>query len=125
MHMSNYLEDGLLNHLLSNIPLEFTISYLALYTSDPTDAEIGIECSDVNYSRQSITFDTSLNGETSNTDYITFLPFTGDVTITHIGIMNAPIGGNLMFHVDLSTSKIMHDTDELRFHPGSLTIRLS
>ncbi len=51
--MSNYLENALINATLRNTSYTSpTTVYVALYTSDPTDADSGTECSGTSYARQ-------------------------------------------------------------------------
>ena len=104
--ISNYLENELLDHVLKNAAYTSpTTVYLALYTSNPTDADSGTECSGGSYARQSITFGSVASGGTiSNTADITYtsMPAT---TVTHVGIHDHVSAGNLLFHGALSSSK--------------------
>ena len=55
--MSNYLENALLNGTLNATTYTAPAAvYVALYTSDPTDANTGTEVSGGSYARQSVTF---------------------------------------------------------------------
>ena len=50
--MSNYLENALVNAVLRNTSYTSPATvYLALYTSDPTDADAGTEVSGTSYAR--------------------------------------------------------------------------
>jgi len=66
--MSNYLENALINATLRNTSYTSPATvYLALYTSDPTDADTGTEVTGNAYVRQSITFGAPSNGASTNT----------------------------------------------------------
>ena len=54
---SDYLEGAVLDATLRNTSYSSPSTvYLALFTSDPTDAGSGTECSGTNYARQSVAF---------------------------------------------------------------------
>lgn len=93
--ISNYLENVIINHFLRNTATSSPSAvYLALYTTDPTDADTGTEVSGGSYARQAITFSAPSNGSTSNSSTITFPTATGNWgTITHMGIRDASSGG--------------------------------
>jgi hypothetical protein len=100
--------------------------YLALYTTDPTDADTGTECSGTAYARQSITFGAPSNGATTNSAVIEF-PQAGNSwgTITHVGIRDALTAGNLLYHTPLDASKTIATGDVFRIAIGSLSVTLS
>ncbi|KAF2379961.1 hypothetical protein BSN82_16885, partial [Acinetobacter baylyi] len=105
--MSNYLENALINGTLRATTYTApTTVYLALYTSDPTDADTGTEVSGGSYARQSITFGAPSNGVTTNSADITFPTATGSWgTVGWIGIRDASTAGNLLYHSPLDASK--------------------
>jgi hypothetical protein len=73
--MSNYLENALINATLRNTSYTPpTTVYVALFTSDPTDAGSGTEVSTAgtSYARQSATFGAPSNGASVTTADITF-----------------------------------------------------
>lgn len=124
--ISDYLENALLNHVLRNIPLTSPATvYVALFTSDPTDANTGTEVSGGSYARQPVTFDPPTNGSTANSADIEFPVATANWgTITHAGIMDAETGGNLLWHQALQTSKLIESGDQFRIPAGQLTVSL-
>jgi hypothetical protein len=125
--ISNYLENALVNATLRNTTYTSpTTVYLALYTTDPTDADSGTECSGTAYARQSITFGAPSNGVTTNSAAIEF-PQAGNSwgTITHIGIRDALTTGNLLFHTPLDASKTIATGDVFRVAIGSLGVTLA
>jgi hypothetical protein len=125
--ISNYLENALVNATLRNTSYTSpSVVYLALYTSDPTDADSGTECSGTSYARQSITFGAPSNGVTTNSAAIEF-PQAGGAwgTITHIGIRDASTAGNLLYHTPLDASKTIATGDVFRVAIGSLSVTLA
>ena len=125
--ISNYLENALVNATLRNTTYTSpAVVYLALYTSDPTDADTGTECSGTSYARQAITFGAPSNGVTTNSAAIEF-PQAGGAwgTITHIGIRDASTAGNLLYHTPLDASKTIATGDVFRVAIGSLSVTLA
>lgn len=125
--MSNYLENALINGTLRATTFTAPASvFLALYTTDPTDADTGTECSGTAYARQSITFGAPSNGVSTNSAVIDF-PQAGGAwgTITHIGIRDAVTAGNLLYHSPLDTSKTIASGDVFRVASGSLSVTLA
>ncbi len=125
---SNYLENALVNHVLRNTPLTTpgTNVWIALYKSDPTDADAGTEVTGGSYQRKQCTaWDAPANGVTKNTNDIVFDTATSDWgTITHIGVRDAQTNGNLMFFCPLNTSKAVSINDTFKIPAGQLTITL-
>lgn len=125
--MSNYLENALINATLRNTSYTSpTTVYLALYTSDPTDADTGTECSGSGYARQAITFGAPSNGVSTNSAAIEYAQ-AGDSwgTITHVGIRDALTTGNLLYHTALDASKTIATGDVFRVAAGSLSVTLA
>ena len=125
--MSNFLENALINATLRNTSYTSpTTTYLALYTTDPTDADTGTEVSGGSYARQAITFASPSNGVTSNSAAIEFPTATGSWgTITHIGIRDAVTSGNLLYHTPLDSSKAIGSGDIFRISSTNLTVTLA
>lgn len=125
--MSNYLENALINATLRNTAYTSpTTVYLALYTTDPTDADTGTECSGSGYARQAITFGAPSNGVTTNSAVIEYAQAGNSWgTITHIGIRDALTTGNLLYHSPLDASKTIATGDVFRVAIGSLSVTLA
>jgi hypothetical protein len=125
--MSNYLENALINATLRNTSYTSpTTTYLALYTSDPTDADTGTEVSGGSYARQAITFGSPSNGVSTNSAAIEFPTATGSWgTITHVGIRDASTAGNLLYHTPLDASKVIASGDIFRISTGNLSVTLA
>lgn len=125
--MSNYLENALINATLRNTGYTSpTTVYLALYTSDPTDADTGTEVTGNGYARQSITFGAPSNGVSTNTAAIEFPQATGSWgTVAYIGIRDALTTGNLLYHTALDASKTIATGDVFKVAIGSLSVTLA
>lgn len=125
--MSNYLENALINATLraTTYTAPSTV-YLALYLTDPTDADTGTEVSGGSYARQSITFGAPSNGLTSNSAPIEFPAATAPWgTIRYIGIRDNVTGGNLLYHTALDASKEIGTDDIFKITAGNLSVTLS
>jgi hypothetical protein len=125
--MSNYLENALINVTLRATSYTTpTTVYVALYTTDPTDADTGTECSGTSYARQSVTFGAPSNGASTNSAAVEFPQAGGSWgTITHIGIRDALTTGNLLYHTPLDASKTIATGDVFRIATGSLSVTLA
>ena len=125
--MSNYRENALVNATLRNTSYTSpTTIYVALYTTDPTDADTGTEVSGNGYARQSVAFSSPSNGATSNSGAVEFPQATGSWgTVAYIGLRDASSGGNLLYHTALDASKAIATGDVFRIAIGSLTVTLS
>lgn len=122
--MSDYLENKLVDHVFRNITYaQAGQVYLALYSSDPTDADVGTELSGNGYERQPITFVEPVNGKTSNDADIVFPAATADWdTVTHVGIRDAITGGNLLMHKELTNPVTVLATNNFRIPLGQLPV---
>jgi len=125
--MSNYLENALITATLRNTAYTSpTTVYLALYTSDPTDADAGTEVAGNGYARQSITFGAPSNGVSTNSAAIEFPQATGSWgTVAYVGIRDASTAGNLLYHTPLDASKTIATGDVFRVAIGSLSVTLA
>ena len=125
--MSNYLENALINGTLRATSYTApTTVYVALYTSDPTDADTGTEVSGGSYARQSVTFAAPSNGVSTNSADITFPTATAaQGTVTHIGIRDALTSGNLLYHTPLDASKTIDLGDIFKITTGNLSVTLA
>ena len=125
--MSNYLENALINGTLRATSYTApTTIYLALYTTDPTDADTGTEVSGTYYARQTITMGAPSNGVSTNSAAIEFPAAGGSWgTVTHIGIRDALTTGNLLYHTPLDASKTIATGDIFRVSAGNLSVTLA
>lgn len=125
--MSNYLENALINATLRNTSYTSPSTvYVALFTSDPTDAGTGTECSGGAYVRQSATFAAPSDGASSISADVEFPQATGAWgTISHFGIFDASSSGNLLYHGALTASKTIATGDVLKITSSNLTVTLA
>ncbi len=135
---SDYLESGILNATLRGTPLASPSTiYVALFTTDPTDAKTGNEVVDSAYVRQDAAKGESIvNGWTapadsgdgkmsSNAKVIQFPPIAdGTVTISHYAIMDAQTGGNALYHGAFTVPKTLEINDVLSIDIGGLQVIL-
>jgi hypothetical protein len=125
--MSNYLEAALINVTLRATAYTApTTIYVALYTSDPTDANTGTEVSGGSYARTSVTFAAPSNGASLSNADCTFPQATASWgTVGWIGLMDASTSGNLLYHTPLDVSKAIDTGDIFKIASGSLSVTLS
>ncbi len=102
-----------------------TAWYIGLFTSDPTDTgSAGTEVSNgTGYERTAVTF--TVTGDTaSNSAAVEFPAASGGNwgTISHIGVMDAATGGNMIVHSALTTAKAINDGDVFRIPTVDLDI---
>jgi len=123
--MSNYLENAIINATLRNTTYTSpTTCFVALYTTDPTDADTGTEVSGGSYERTAVTFGAPSNGVSTN-GAVTFPTCTSTWgTITHIGLRDAASSGNLLFYTPLDASKTIATGDVFTVSTGNLSVTL-
>ncbi len=109
-----------------------TAWYVALYTAAPNDASTGstggTEVSGNGYSRQSVTFAaaSSPGGTTTSTNAQSFTASGGNFgTVTHMAIIDASSGGNMLWHGALTTARTVNDGDTLTFSTGNIDLTLA
>jgi hypothetical protein len=125
--MSNYLENALINVTLRATSYTApTTVYVALFTSDPTDAGSGTEVTGGSYARQAATFGAPSNGASVTTADITFPTCTSAWgTVGWIGIYDALTTGNLLYHTALDTAKAIDTGDIFKISSGNLSVTLA
>lgn len=132
--MSNYLETQLSALLFEATAYTAPSTYIALYTSDPTDADTGTEVSGGSYAREQVNTDgatspywnTAIDGLTDNNGDITFTQASASWgTVSHMGIRDALSGGNLLIHGALTASKTVDINDTFKFASGDLDVTLA
>lgn len=133
---SNFLELELLDHVLGNAAYSAPATvYIALYTTDPTDADTGTEVSTgdwSNYARVAVTNNATNWPAASGTSPATksngtIIDFgTATIvtppTVTHVGIRDAASGGNLLKHGALATAKTINNNDPVSFPVGDIDV---
>lgn len=136
--LSNYQEQKLLDHTYNEINFPSpTTTYVALYTTDPTDANTGTEVSGGSYARMLVNqsgggapeWNTAvvdgIGYKVDNQDEITFPTATAPWgTVTHVGVLDASSGGNLLHHTILDSSQVVGIGGIFKFLAGALELRL-
>jgi len=125
MSASNYLELKLLEHSVGKTAFTMPVTAnvrLCLYTSDPTDADVGTEVSGSGYTRQAITFAAAAGGSIANDAAVVFTATGSWGTVTHWGIRDAAAAGNLLHYAAMTASKTIGNGDTLTFAIGQISI---
>jgi len=125
--MSNYLENALINVTLRATAYTApTTVYVALFTTDPTDAGTGTEVTGGSYARTSVTFGAPSNGVSTNSADVTFPTCTaGWGIVTHLGLYDASTSGNLLYHTPLDASKTVDTGDVFKIITSNLSVTLA
>lgn len=126
---SDYLEDALLDHVLGGTTYtQPTTLYVGLYTAS-TGLESNSPSAEVSggsYARQSATFAAASSGSASTNATVTFPAATANWgTITHVAVLDASSGGNVLFHGAVTSSKTIETGDTFQISSGNLTITLA
>lgn len=134
---SNYTENKVLDHVLGTTawsPAPSTV-YLGLFTNTSSNAATNLEAGTLTdevstsgsaYGRQSIAFGSASGGSASNSGTVTFSAATSNWgTITHVAIMDAQTGGNVLFWGAVTTSKTIESGDTFQVSSGNLSISLA
>ena len=131
MNISNWLSAAFLNAALRNTAFTPpTAVYLALYTSDPTQADTGTEVSGGGYTRQAITFAApSIVGGMQTVKNLADIEFpiaTADWgLVTHIGLRTAATGGNLMWYASVPNPRTIQTGDKPKFLKDGTVVRFT
>ena len=137
---SNYTELNIIETTLRGAVFPVPTSvYLALFTADPTDANV--TANEVQlaawpaYARKdaaagaaiSTGWTANADGVSSNAKVVTYAANNGAgvVTVSHIGIYDALTAGNLLYHAPLVSSKSLQIGDVLSFGIGAVTVTVA
>jgi hypothetical protein len=125
--LSNYLEQKLLDHTYNEVALSVPITtYVALFTTDPTDAGTGTEVSGGSYARVLV----NENGGGSPAWDLAVVDGIGykvdnanDITFPTATAAWGTVG-NLLHHTILDSSQVVGDGGIFKFLAGALELRL-
>ena len=137
---SNYSEANIIETTLRGavfpVPAK---TYLALFTADPTDANVS--ANEVQtaawpaYVRQDAAADAAIStgwtapadGVTTNAKVITFPANNGtaQVVVTHMAIYDAITGGNMLYHAPLVSTKTLLVGDVISFGISAITVTVA
>lgn len=110
MPKSNYAKQATLNFLCRNQSVTQPSSlYLALYSTNPTDGDVGTEVSYDGYQRQLVTFGSPvLSGGAASISNATQLQFgvvpANSGTVAYAAIRTAAVGGELLYYGPLAAT---------------------
>jgi hypothetical protein len=124
---SDYMENKIIDHILRNQAYTPPSTvYVALFTTATADDGSGTEVSGGSYARQAVTLSAASGGASSNSADITFPQATADWgTITHLALMDAETGGNMLMHTQLDASKTINNGDTFKINTGDLDITVA
>lgn len=121
---SDFMENKIIDHMLRNQSYTPPATiYLALFTAAPSDAGGGTEVTGGSYARQAVTLSAASGGASANSADITFPAATADWgTVTHVALMDALSGGNMLMHTPLDASKTVNNGDTFKINAGDLDV---
>jgi len=127
MDFSHYLENKLISATVRNVSYSTPEKvYLALFKTNPTKNNIGIEVTGASYTRPNVTFAVPADGVSQNPSQITYAVATtnwGDVG--WVGIMDSKEDGNLLYFTELENHKNILTGYQLKFKPTEITLTLT
>lgn len=127
---SNYLENKILDHVLTATAYTQPSRYIALFTASPGEAGSftnEISTSGTAYARQAVTFAAASSGSSATNATVTFPTATANWgTITHVAVVDSDTegAGNVLFYGAVTTSKQIDTGDTFQISSGNLTISL-
>jgi hypothetical protein len=134
--LSNTYENSTLDHLMGTATLTSPSTvYVGLFKST-VDAATTLanleantqtdEVSGGSYARVAATFSRASSGSTSNSADITFTTATANFgEVTHIAILDASTGGEVIVAGALDTAKTIESGDTFEITTGNLTVTLA
>ena len=127
MDFSHYLENKLISATVRNVSYSTPEKvYLALFKTNPTKKDIGIEVTGDSYTRPNVTFAVPADGVTQNPSQITYAVATTNWgNVGWVGIMDSKEDGNLLYFTELENSKNILTGDQLKFKPTEITLTLT
>lgn len=131
---SNYLENKVLDHVLTATAYTApTTRYVGLFTNTSGSAAANLEAGTLtdevsggSYARQTVTFAAAVNGTSATNATVTFPTATAAWgTITHVAVLDAATGGNVLFWGAVTTAKQIDAADTFQISSGNLTVSLA
>ena len=123
--MSDFVENATINQVLRGVayPGGSTI-HVALFTTPTDDAGGGTEVFGGGYQRTVVaSFDPPTAGTTTSSSTTIFPTATGNWgTLTHFALFDAQVGGNMLYHGELTAPKTTNAGDSFVLSPGNITI---
>lgn len=123
MSLSNYTENAILDKVLRNVDFTVTTVYVSLHTADPGETGAS-EVSGGSYARQTGTFTAATNGTSETTANLSFTNMPA-VTVTHVGLWDASVGGNFLAGGALTSSRVVSNGQTIQIDSGDLTVSIA
>ena len=127
MDFSTYLADKLIDATVRNTPYDTPEKvWVALYTTDPTKADVGSEVREPSYNRQEIVMSVPVDGQSENSAQIDFSEATSNWgLVSHIGIRDEAYDGNLLYFTELDNAKNILTGDQFKINVDKLKLTLT
>jgi hypothetical protein len=134
---SNYLEEKILNHVLTATAYTQPARHIALFTNTSGNAAANLEAgtltdeistSGTAYARKTVTFAAASGGSSATNATVTFDAATASWgSITHVAVMDSGTAGsgNVLFWGAVTTAKTIDSGDTFQISSGNLTISLA
>lgn len=130
--MTDVFEKKILDNIFrsASLGLDATNVFIGLFTVGPSDSAAGTEVVGGSYARVAVNrtgtgWDVAAGAlaTTSNTNAVSFPTATANWgTVTHFGIFDASIVGNLLYWADLTTPKAVNNGDTASFAAGAIDV---
>ena len=127
MDFSNYLADKLIDATVRNTPYDTPEKvWIALYTTDPTKADVGAEVREPSYNRQEVVMSVPVDGKSENSAQIDLSEATSNWgLVSHIGIKDEAYDGNLLYFTELENAKDILSGDQFKINVDKLKLTLT
>ena len=133
---SNYLENAVLNHVLTATAYtQPTTRFIGLFRNQSGNAAANLEAGTLTdevstsgsaYIRKAVTFAAASGGTSATNATVTFDAATANWgTITHVAVMDAVSGGNVLFWGAVTTPKTIEQGDTFQVSSGNLSVTLA
>lgn len=133
---ANYLENEILDHVLGKGTRDFTSPtnlYVGLFRNDSGNAATNLEAGTLtdevsggSYARASVSFNAASGGAAVNSAVITF-PAATDTwgSITHVAILDASTGGNVLFWGQATNAKTITSGDTYQISQSNMSVTVA
>ena len=122
---SDYMENKIIE-VMRATTFTAVAAYVALYTTDPTDADTGTEVTGGSYARQLAGLSAASAGASSNAADITFPTATADWgTVVACALFDAVTAGNMYMWSLLDANKTVNNGDTFKINAGDLDVTVA
>ena len=129
MDFSNYLANATINATTRGVAYAPPVKvWVALYTSDPTKDDTGLEVSGSGgtYAREELKLGMPFDGVSTNENLMQWNTATTEWgVITHVAIHDSETGGNMLYFTPLEVPKNIEIGDQFQITVGNLKLTLS